>query len=210
MPATSPPPPPKEKKVAPPGPPHGHGSARLRQCEWYTSMRTPAAPRGAASITMSYRTNPMGYHWPWNTVERPLVTRFEGNTAYFSDGTQDDFDAVVLCTGATAPRDLPVEGRQLAGIHFAMDFLVQQNKRVAGDDEARAAPLTSPQAREQRLLQVLKLPQRGDHRVHLRGTSGQENQFALRIDRHRRPDIGSAARIGFAIALFALLDVGFQ
>jgi trimethylamine monooxygenase len=54
---------------------------------------------GAASITMSYRTNPMGYDWPWNTVERPLVTRFEGNTAFFSDGTQDDFDAVVLCTG---------------------------------------------------------------------------------------------------------------
>lgn len=54
---------------------------------------------GAASITMSYRTHPMGYHWPWNTVERPLVTRFEGNTAYFRDGTQDEFDAVVLCTG---------------------------------------------------------------------------------------------------------------
>ena len=35
----------------------------------------------------------------------------------------DDFDAVVLCTGATKPRDLPVEGRQLKGIHFAMDFL---------------------------------------------------------------------------------------
>ena len=38
------------------------------------------------------------------------------------------------------PRDLEVPGRELAGIHFAMDFLTQQNKRVAGDDEARAAP----------------------------------------------------------------------
>jgi glutamate synthase (NADPH/NADH) small chain len=35
----------------------------------------------------------------------------------------DGFDAIVLCTGATKPRDLPVEGRQLKGVHFAMDFL---------------------------------------------------------------------------------------
>ena len=49
-------------------------------------------------------------------------------------------DAVVLAGGAEWPRDLEVPGRELAGIHFAMDFLTQQNKRVAGDDEARAAP----------------------------------------------------------------------
>lgn len=46
---------------------------------------------------------------------------------------QDEFDAVVMCGGASAPRDLPIPGRQLKGIHFAMDFLPQQNKRVAGD-----------------------------------------------------------------------------
>ncbi|HVV29057.1 MAG TPA: glutamate synthase subunit beta [Rhizomicrobium sp.] len=51
-----------------------------------------------------------------------------------------DYDAVVLAGGAEAPRDLPVPGRDLAGVHFAMDFLVQQNKRVAGDPESRAAP----------------------------------------------------------------------
>jgi glutamate synthase (NADPH/NADH) small chain len=51
-----------------------------------------------------------------------------------------DYDAVVLSGGAEAPRDLPVAGRELDGIHFAMDFLVQQNKRVAGDAEAKAAP----------------------------------------------------------------------
>jgi glutamate synthase (NADPH/NADH) small chain len=51
-----------------------------------------------------------------------------------------DYDALVMSGGAEAPRDLEVEGRVLSGIHFAMDFLVQQNKRVAGDDEARAAP----------------------------------------------------------------------
>jgi glutamate synthase (NADPH/NADH) small chain len=44
-----------------------------------------------------------------------------------------DFDAVVLSGGAEAPRDLPVDGRSLDGVHFAMDFLPQQNKRVAGD-----------------------------------------------------------------------------
>ena len=50
------------------------------------------------------------------------------------------YDAIVLSAGAEAPRDLPVAGRELAGIHFAMDFLVQQNKRGAGDDEGVAAP----------------------------------------------------------------------
>ena len=51
-----------------------------------------------------------------------------------------EHDAVVLSGGAEAPRDLQVEGREVSGIHFAMDFLTQQNKRNAGDDEARAAP----------------------------------------------------------------------
>jgi glutamate synthase (NADPH/NADH) small chain len=51
-----------------------------------------------------------------------------------------DYDAVVLSGGAEAPRDLPIEGRELDGIHFAMDFLTQQNKRVAGDPESKAAP----------------------------------------------------------------------
>jgi glutamate synthase (NADPH) small chain len=44
-----------------------------------------------------------------------------------------EFDAVVLAGGAEQPRDLPVPGRQLSGIHFAMDFLPLQNRRVASD-----------------------------------------------------------------------------
>jgi glutamate synthase (NADPH/NADH) small chain len=44
-----------------------------------------------------------------------------------------EFDAVVLAGGAEAPRDLPVPGRELGGVHFAMDFLPLQNRRVAGD-----------------------------------------------------------------------------
>ncbi len=44
-----------------------------------------------------------------------------------------EFDAVVFAAGATRPRDLPIPGRELDGIHFAMEFLPQQNKVVAGD-----------------------------------------------------------------------------
>jgi len=44
------------------------------------------------------------------------------------------FDAVLLCMGSEQPRDLPIEGRELDGVHFAMDFLRQNNKRVAGDE----------------------------------------------------------------------------
>jgi glutamate synthase (NADPH/NADH) small chain len=45
----------------------------------------------------------------------------------------DGYDAVVMAGGAEQPRDLPVPGRELAGVHFAMEFLPQQNKVVAGD-----------------------------------------------------------------------------
>ena len=44
-----------------------------------------------------------------------------------------EFDAVILAGGAEQPRDLPVPGRELNGVHFAMDFLPSQNKIVAGD-----------------------------------------------------------------------------
>ncbi len=47
-----------------------------------------------------------------------------------------DHDAVVLAGGAERPRDLPVPGRELSGIHFAMEFLPQQNRVVAGDTVA--------------------------------------------------------------------------
>ena len=50
-----------------------------------------------------------------------------------ADVLMQDFDAIVLSGGAELPRDLPVPGRELAGIHYAMEFLPQQNKVVAGD-----------------------------------------------------------------------------
>jgi glutamate synthase (NADPH/NADH) small chain len=52
----------------------------------------------------------------------------------------EEFDAIAMTGGAEQPRDLEVRGRELGGIHFAMDFLPQQNKRNAGDSEEIAAP----------------------------------------------------------------------
>jgi glutamate synthase (NADPH/NADH) small chain len=45
----------------------------------------------------------------------------------------NEVDAVVLCGGSTKPRDLKIKGRKFKGVHYAMEFLTQQNKRVAGD-----------------------------------------------------------------------------
>ena len=50
-----------------------------------------------------------------------------------ADDLLAEFDAVLLAAGAEQPRDLPVTGRELDGVHFAMDFLTAQNKVVAGD-----------------------------------------------------------------------------
>jgi len=56
------------------------------------------------------------------------------------EALQAEYDAIALTGGAEWPRDLEVEGRGLDGIHFAMDYLTQQNKRCEGDSEAVAAP----------------------------------------------------------------------
>ncbi len=56
----------------------------------------------------------------------------DGLTVIAAADLQQDFDAVVMAGGAEVPRDLPVPGRELNGVHFAMDFLRQQNKVNAG------------------------------------------------------------------------------
>ncbi|MBI5772613.1 MAG: glutamate synthase subunit beta [Verrucomicrobia bacterium] len=53
-----------------------------------------------------------------------------------SEQLMNDFDAVVLCTGATKPRDLPIEGRNLKGVHFAMEFLHSNTKALLDGNEA--------------------------------------------------------------------------
>jgi glutamate synthase (NADPH) small chain len=49
---------------------------------------------------------------------------------YPAEDLRKEFDAVVICTGATKPRDLPIEGRALEGVHFAMDFLTANTKSI--------------------------------------------------------------------------------
>jgi glutamate synthase (NADPH/NADH) small chain len=66
----------------------------------------------------------------------------------------ENFHAVVMAGGAETPRDLNVEGRELSGITFAMDFLTQQNKRNAGDDEHRAAPSGSISAKGKHVVVI--------------------------------------------------------
>ena len=62
---------------------------------------------------------------------------FKTNMLVGTDITRDEllktYDAVVLANGAEQARDLPLEGRNLKGVHFAMEFLMQSNKRVAGE-----------------------------------------------------------------------------
>jgi len=59
-----------------------------------------------------------------------FVTNTEVGVNYPADKLMQEFDAVVLCTGATKPRDLPIEGRQLKGVHFAMEYLHANTKAL--------------------------------------------------------------------------------
>ena len=54
---------------------------------------------GAASVTATYRSKPMGFTWPKNFEERPLLQKLEGKIATFKDGSTKEVDAIILCTG---------------------------------------------------------------------------------------------------------------
>ncbi len=54
---------------------------------------------GAASVTISYRTGPMGFRWPEGAREVPTIERIDGQQVHFVDGTSGRFDALILCTG---------------------------------------------------------------------------------------------------------------
>jgi glutamate synthase (NADPH/NADH) small chain len=80
------------------------------------------------------------------------VAQMEGEGVIFHYGTNvgvnlpvdqliRDHHAVALTGGAEKARDLPIPGRELKGIHFAMDFLPQQNRRVSGEDLGRVEPI---------------------------------------------------------------------
>jgi glutamate synthase (NADPH) small chain len=108
--------------------------------------------RAGHSVTLFERDDRIGglltYGIPDFKMEKSLVERrveqmkaegvvFKTNVdigrTISADQLRADFDAIVLCIGSRKPRDLEVPGRELSGIHFAMDFLTQQNRRVAGD-----------------------------------------------------------------------------
>ncbi|CAN5914035.1 glutamate synthase subunit beta [soil metagenome] len=115
--------------------------------------------RAGHSVTLFEKADRIGgllrYGIPDFKMEKRLIDRrvrqMEAEGVEFRTGVEvgatlsiksliEGYDAVALTGGAEWPRDLEVPGRELGGIHFAMDFLAQQNKRLAGDDEARAAP----------------------------------------------------------------------
>ena len=95
------------------------------------------------------------YGIPDFKMEKHLIDRriqqMEGEGVIFRTGFEvgvtvsvqrllDDYDVLVMAGGAEPPRDLEIPGRELSGVHFAMEFLAQQNRRNAGDAEDVAAP----------------------------------------------------------------------
>ncbi len=101
------------------------------------------------------------------------------------------FDAILLCGGATAPRDLPIPGRQLKGVHYAMEFLPQQNKRNQGDTIDAAKSITA----EGKDVIIIG---GGDTGSDCTGTSNRQKaksvtQFELLV---KPPDLGAFPRRG--------------
>jgi len=70
---------------------------------------------------------------------------------YKSQDLLKNFDAVALCLGSRQPRDLKIDGRELCGIHFAMDYLMQNNRRVAGQ---KIAPQDSIDAKGKKVVVI--------------------------------------------------------
>jgi glutamate synthase (NADPH) small chain len=115
--------------------------------------------RAGHSVTLFEKNDRMGgllrYGIPDFKMEKDLITRRlmqmqqEGVTLKEStevgvhvsmESLQANFDAVVMSGGAEDPRHLQIPGAEMSGVRQAMEFLSQQNKRNAGDDETRAAP----------------------------------------------------------------------
>ena len=110
--------------------------------------------RSGHTITVFERNDKVGgllrYGIPDFKLEKHLIDRklalMEAAGIEFRTGTnvgqdisveelRDGFDAIVLAGGSTIPRDLNIPGRELKGVHFAMEFLEQQNRQVAGQQE---------------------------------------------------------------------------
>jgi len=100
----------------------------------------------------------MRYGIPDFKMEKHIVERrvaqmeaegvvFHSNMEVGADITAEELErehhAVLLAGGAEHPRDLPLPGRELDGIHFAMDFLTQQNRKIAGEPQGDVEPITA-------------------------------------------------------------------
>jgi len=129
--------------------------------------------RAGHAVTLFEKSDRVGgllrYGIPDFKMEKHLIDRrmrqMEAEGVEFRTGVEvgatlsiksllEGYDAVALTGGAEWPRDLEVPGRELSGIHYAMEFLVQQNKRVAGDDEGRAAPRGTISARGKHVVVI--------------------------------------------------------
>jgi glutamate synthase (NADPH/NADH) small chain len=115
--------------------------------------------RAGHSVTVFEKADRIGgllrYGIPDFKMEKHLINRravqMEAEGVTFKTSTEvgvdvsmkslrENFDAIVLAGGAEEPRSLDIPGAELPGVRLAMEFLTQQNKRNAGDDEVRAAP----------------------------------------------------------------------
>jgi glutamate synthase (NADPH/NADH) small chain len=99
----------------------------------------------------------------------------EVGVAVSVDWLMGGYDALVMSGGAEWPRDLALPERDLHGIHFAMDFLTQQNKRVAGDAEEVAAPRGAISAKGKHVVVIGG----GDTGSDCIGTSGRQGAASI-------------------------------
>ena len=75
-----------------------------------------------------------------------------------ADKLLKDHDAVVLTGGSEKPRDLPISGRELKGIHFAMDFLPQQNRRVSDEPQGNVEPILAKGKKSSLSAAAIRVP----------------------------------------------------
>ncbi len=125
------------------------------------------------SVTVFEKSDRLGgllrYGIPDFKMEKHLINRravqMEAEGVTFRTSTEvgvdisiaslkENFDCIVLAGGAEDARQLSIPGAELSGVRLAMEFLTQQNKRVAGDDEQRAAPRGTLSARDKRVIVI--------------------------------------------------------
>ena len=129
--------------------------------------------RAGHAVTVFEKSDRIGgllrYGIPDFKLEKQLINRravqMEAEGVQFRTGAEvgvdvsmnalrDNFDAVVLAGGAEEARALDIPGAELPGVRLAMEFLTQQNKRNAGDDELRAAPRGTLSAKDKHVIVI--------------------------------------------------------